>query len=137
MMAAIIVAPADNPILPNKMTLRKIDVLATEKFITAKKRGTVIISSKSNRIKLKISLPMNILTGAHINFSVSDVCFSSSRTNICDKPDMDEKKRIIHNNADLTSLLAPKVPIENETAKRVTIANSNIALTEYRVLNSC
>jgi hypothetical protein len=65
------------------------------------------------------------------------VCFSSSRTNIWDKPDIAEKKIIIHNNADFISALAVNVPMENETATRVTSANKKIAFNEYRVLNSC
>lgn len=137
MIAAIIVAPADNPILPiNRITINTTK-FSTEKFITAKKRGTVIISININKIKLNIYLPKNILMGSATDFNVSEVCVSSSLTKICDNPDIEEKNKIIQSNADNISLPAVNTPIENETEVRVTTENNSIAFITYLVLNSC
>lgn len=78
-----------------------------------------------------------MLIGSATSFKVSDVCVSSSLTKMCDNPDIAEKNNIIHNKADKTSLPAVKVPIEKETAVKVTTENKRIALITYLVLNSC
>jgi hypothetical protein len=99
------------------------------KFITATNKGTVMISRAMSRNKLKNNFPMKMLTGAETNLSVSAVCVSSSRTKMCARPDMAEKNRIIHNKALRISLSAEKLPIEKETAVRVTTLNNNMAFS--------
>jgi len=125
--AAMIVAPAERPKLPISKMVKNTLTLSTEKFITAKNKGTVIISIKINSIKLNIYLPKNMLIGSATNFNVSDVWVSSSLTNIWDSPDIAEKNNIIQSNAESISLSAEKAPIENETAVSVTTENNRIA----------
>ena len=137
MIAAIIVAPAESPILPMNRIIKNPAMFSTEKLITAKYSGTVIISININKIKLNIYFPRKILIGSATNFKVSEVCVSSSLTKICESPDIAEKNNIIHNNADKTSFPAENVPIENETAVKVTTENKRIAFITYLVLNSC
>lgn len=78
-------------------------------------------------MKLNKYLPKNIDTGSATNFRVSDVCVSSSRTKICDNPDIAEKNSIIQSNAARTSFPAENTPIENETEVKVTTENNKIA----------
>ncbi len=127
--AATIVPPAANPKLPKNITRINKTGLTISKFITAINRGIVIISIVNSRKRLKNNLPINTLVAGATNLSVSAVCVSSSRTKICERPDIDEKNRIIQSKAERISLSAEKAPIENDTAVRVTTLNNRMALT--------
>ena len=134
--AAIIVATDERPILPIINIIKNALTFSTNTPIIAKYNGTMIISNENSNIMLNSHFPINIELGTATNLNVSDVCCSSSLTKIWDNPDMDEKNRIIHNKGDNTSLLKLIGPIEKLTAISVVIANNIIALIAYLVRNS-
>jgi hypothetical protein len=134
--AAIIVATDDSPILPIINIIKKALTFPTSTPIIAKYNGIMIISNEKSNTMLNSHFPINIEFGTATSLKVSDVCCSSSLTKIWDNPDMDEKNRIIHNNGDNTSLLKFIGPIEKLIAISVVIANNIIAFIAYLVRNS-
>lgn len=92
-----------------------------------------IISSN----KLKKNLPKNISFGAAINLRVSAVWDSSSFKKTWAKPDIEVKKMMIHNKAAWIFEFIGKLPMEKETAVRVTTANNKIEFTAAFERASC
>ncbi len=127
--AAMSVATDDKPIVPkNNITINN-QILSIETPINTIKIGTIKISKTTNKETLNIHLPKKMEFGVVTNLRVSAVFCSSSLTKICDSPDIDEKKSIIHNKGERTLVCKCIGPIEKLIAVNVVMANKKIALT--------
>jgi len=135
--AAIIVAETAIPIFPKiKASINNNKFLITNSSKSNEYKKVMIIFIAKTKIKLKSSLPVKIVEGAAISWSVKDVPLSSSETNALDKPDMAVKNITTQNNPPVKAGEILSFPIENKITLNATRINIARELTAYLVRNS-
>src|SRR5258706_10404364 len=90
------------------------------------------LSMQSNTT-LNRSLPKKTVNGLARSWRVMTVPLSSSLTKVRERPDIDEKKMMIHNTPESISGETFSLPMEKRMMERVVMTNINKAFNAYRV----